>query len=60
MSTKYNVPSGANAIPKGLYWLGLVPMSATGVPGTVPYPGSGWPSLVTQVMEGLPMKLLTA
>ena len=55
MSMKYSVPSGANAMPNGLYWPGLFPRSAIVVPGTDPRPGSGLPSAVTQMMAGLPM-----
>ncbi len=52
---KYSVPSGAKAIPNGLYWPGSFPRSAIVVPGTEPRPGSGWPSLVTQMIPGFPM-----
>ena len=55
MSTKYRVPSGAKAMPNGLYWSGLFPRSATVVPGTEPRPGSGCPLALTQTMEGSPM-----
>ena len=55
MSMKYSVPSGAKAMPNGLYWSGFLPSSAMVVPGTGPRPGSGWPVSVTHWMPGFPM-----